>query len=351
MRLTIFFILYFNSVIFSQNLVPNSSFEEINDTIYGFMDSSSEFNAKIKDWKVPNTATPDVITPEFEEGYLDPPLAHSGLNTIGMKCSRHRWEDGLYWSECIGVKLTDTLMPNHTYYVEYWIRRSDCADSSRDMNEFINENFGILFTSEAIKTSDPNMLLGSPQIRGDTKLYITNKKWVKVSKYFTPLIEYNFLYIGQFREEGDNDPIIIDSYYVIDDVLVTELTDFEVLDKGIVLPVGSIIPLNHVHFISGTTKLSDRKSHGVLKDLANYLKSNLSIRIRINGHTDSVGRKETNQLLSENRAEIVTQILIKKGISSNRIEWKGFGEDNPIADNNTKKGRLKNRRVEFEVIK
>lgn len=350
MRLSILFILYFNSVIFSQNLVPNSSFEEINNTISRFINSASEFKTKIKDWEVPNATTPDVITPEFEEGYLDPPLAHFGSNIIGIQCSRGRSKD-IYWSECIGVKLTETLMPNHTYYVEYWIRRSDCNAPSRNMDELINENFGILFTSDVIKTTKPGMLLGPPHIEGNTQLNITNKEWVKVSKYFTPEKEYNFLYIGQFREEDDNDPIIIDSYYVIDDVSVIEVTDFASLDIATPLPVGSIIPLNHVHFISGTTKLSDNKSRDVLKDLVTYLSSNSSIRIRINGHTDTVGSEKSNQLLSEKRARAISQILIKKGISSSRIEWKGFGEDNPIADNNTKKGRLKNRRVEFEVIK
>lgn len=350
MKLTIFFIIFFNSIIISQNLVPNPSFEELNDTVSGFINSASEFKVKIKNWYVPNSTTPDVITPEFEEGYIDPPAAHSGSNMIGIQCGRIIIEKK-NWSECVGVKLKDTLMPNHTYRVVYWIRRSDCTPIDGDIDEYMTENFGILFTSDAINTTDPNVLVGPPHIKGDTQIYITNKKWIKVTNYFTPQKKYNYLYLGQFREKGDDNPYIFNSYYVIDDVSIIELSDFEAMDKGIALPVGTIIPLNHVHFISGTTQLSDRKSYSVLKELADYLKSNKSIRICINGHTDSVGSKKSNQLLSEKRAKAIAQILIKKGISSDRIEWKGFGEDIPIADNNTAKGRLKNRRVEFEVIK
>jgi len=350
MKLIILFAVCFNSVIISQNLVPNPSFEELNDTISGFINSSSEFEKKIKNWVVPNMTTPDVITPDFAEGYTNPPLAHSGSNTIGIQCSRHRIKKNNYWSECIGVKLINPLLPNHTYYVEYWIRRSNCTAPSMDINEYMNKNFGILFTSDSIKTTNPGMILGPPHIKGDSQLYLTNKKWIKISKYFTPHKKYNFLYLGQFREEGDEDPIIFNSYYVIDDVKVIEVADFATLDKNIKLPIGSKIPLNHVHFVSGTTKLSDIKSYNILKELVIYLNSHPNIRIRINGYTDSIGSKEYNQLLSLRRAKTIAEILIKKGINSKRLDWKGFGEENPITNNNTAKGRLKNRRVEFEII-
>lgn len=351
MRQITFFIICFNSALLSQNLVPNPGFEEINDTIHGFMNSDVEFMIKVEDWKVPNTTTPDVITPEFKEGFIQPPSPHSGSNMVGIQCPMHRWKNKSFWSECIGVKLLDSLIPNHTYYVEYWIRRSDCTAPSIDQDEFMNENFGILFTPDAINSTDPDMLPGPPHIKGNPQLIITNKEWVKISNYFTPIQKYSYLYLGQFKTPEQADSNVMLSYYLIDDVSVVELTDFELLDKKLPLPVGSIIPLNHVHFISGTTKLSDHKSHEVLEKLAKYLKSNPSIRIRINGHTDSKGNEKSNQLLSEKRARAINQILVKKGISSDRIEWKGFGEENPIADNNTSKGRSKNRRVEFEIIK
>jgi OOP family OmpA-OmpF porin len=76
----------------------------------------------------------------------------------------------------------------------------------------------------------------------------------------------------------------------------------------------------------------------------------------IEGHTDDRGSRRYNQELSQLRAESVRQLMIDEyGIAADRIVAKGFGEDNPIADNNTKEGRAKNRRVvaviETEVTK
>ena len=343
MRLTIIFILFCNSIIHSQNLVPNSSFEETNDTISKFTLDHAEFKSKIKNWTTPNTASPDLITPDFEEKFITPPPPHTGSMMIGIQSKPD-------WSEYIGVNLTKELTPNRTYYAEYWIRRSYCISPKMNKDQIINENFGILFSSDSIKVSDENMIFGSPQINIDTQLLITKKEWVKISGFFTPKKTYNKLYLGQFRKKGE-DPIYMEGYFVVDDILVKEITDFESLDHDHELPVGSIIPLNNIHFISGTTKLNDAKSYTLLKDLTTYLKLNPSIRIRINGHTDSKGSKRSNFLLSKRRAKVIAQNLIKNGVSKNRIEWKGFGEDHPIADNEKEAGRSKNRRVEFEVIK
>ena len=69
----------------------------------------------------------------------------------------------------------------------------------------------------------------------------------------------------------------------------------------------------------------------------------------IEGHTDSVGSKKSNQALSERRANAVRDYLIANGISAERLTAKGFGEENPIADNKTRAGRKENRRVEVKL--
>ena len=68
------------------------------------------------------------------------------------------------------------------------------------------------------------------------------------------------------------------------------------------------------------------------------------------GHTDSVGSAAYNQKLSLKRAEAVKAYIISKGIEPNRVYTEGKGEKQPIADNKTKAGRSKNRRVEIEVV-
>jgi len=344
MRLAILFILFCNSIVLGQNLVPNASFEEINDSISRFTKDNIEFISKIENWTTPNIASPDLITPDFEEKYIKPPPPHSGSNIAGIQFNK------MEWSEYIGVDLTEALIPNRTYLVEYWIRRSYCISPKMNVDQIMDKNFGILFTSDSIVNTDAMMLVALPQITVDTQLLITYKKWVKVSKYFTPKEAYSRFYLGQFRKEGES-PRVKMGYYVIDDISVKELADFESLDNEMELPIGSIIPLNNIHFMSGTTELKDAQSHAILKDLATYLYSNPSLKIRINGHTDSVGSEQSNLLLSKRRAKVIAKKVIQNGISKNRIEWKGFGEKHPIADNGNDAGRLKNRRVEFEVVK
>ena len=87
-----------------------------------------------------------------------------------------------------------------------------------------------------------------------------------------------------------------------------------------------------------------------LDDLVGKLKAvNLEVIIAI-GHTDSIGSKAYNQKLSVRRANAVKAYLVSKGIEANRIQTGGRGETQPIADNKTREGRAKNRRVEIEVI-
>jgi len=87
-----------------------------------------------------------------------------------------------------------------------------------------------------------------------------------------------------------------------------------------------------------------------LDDISNKVKgANLEVVIAI-GHADSVGSDAYNQRLSVRRAESVKAYLVSKGIEANRVYTEGKGEKQPIADNKTKEGRAKNRRVEIEVI-
>ena len=92
---------------------------------------------------------------------------------------------------------------------------------------------------------------------------------------------------------------------------------------------------------AGKEKLDDLI--GKIKDI------NLEVIIAV-GHTDSVGSDSYNQKLSVARAEAVKAYLVSKGIEKNRVYTEGKGEKAPVADNKTKEGQAKNRRVEIEVV-
>lgn len=109
------------------------------------------------------------------------------------------------------------------------------------------------------------------------------------------------------------------------------------------------VVLENIFFESGSARLR-LESRLDLDRLVYLLRQNPHLKIQINGHTDSVGNEEDNQLLSEERAMAVRQHLIEQGIDAKRLSAKGFGETRPIASNDTPEGRQRNRRTEFQII-
>lgn len=103
-------------------------------------------------------------------------------------------------------------------------------------------------------------------------------------------------------------------------------------------------------FESGKTSFEQR-TFVVLQNITAILKEYPSAKFSIEGHTDSDGRDDTNQKLSEDRAAAVKNYLIENGIDSSRLSSKGFGESTPIDSNKTRAGKANNRRVEVKLVK
>jgi predicted outer membrane repeat protein len=106
--------------------------------------------------------------------------------------------------------------------------------------------------------------------------------------------------------------------------------------------------LSAVAFNSGSTQLMP-SARVAIKDIANKIKSGAIYRITIEGHTDSSGNESNNLKLSQERARVIYNELIRNGISQEKLKYIGFGSKMPIADNQTKSGRQSNRRVEIFV--
>jgi outer membrane protein OmpA-like peptidoglycan-associated protein len=105
------------------------------------------------------------------------------------------------------------------------------------------------------------------------------------------------------------------------------------------------ITLN-IEFDTNKADIKDQYND-VLFIFANIMKKHPDLKVTIDGHTDNVGNAKENQILSQKRAESVKNYLVTKfGIDASRITGKGYGQTKPIADNATKEGRQKNRRVE-----
>jgi OOP family OmpA-OmpF porin len=113
---------------------------------------------------------------------------------------------------------------------------------------------------------------------------------------------------------------------------------------------GQIRIIESVYFENNLDVISPR-SFKLLDSVANILNTHPEIeKVRIEGHTDNTGKAEYNLDLSQRRAEAVAKYLVSKNVARERLEPQGFGPEKPIADNKTKAGRAKNRRVEFKIV-
>jgi outer membrane protein OmpA-like peptidoglycan-associated protein len=109
------------------------------------------------------------------------------------------------------------------------------------------------------------------------------------------------------------------------------------------------VPRNaDLYFITGSTRLQPR-SDAQLHELLAVLATNPGARVMVSGYTDNVGNADSNKRLSQDRADTVKSMLIRDGVSADRITAQGFGEEHPIADNATGEGRQLNRRVAVVV--
>jgi len=106
------------------------------------------------------------------------------------------------------------------------------------------------------------------------------------------------------------------------------------------------VNLKGVNFLSGKAELTlDAKR--VLDGIAEQLIASPDVKVEIHGHTDNKGNPKSNQVLSEKRAQSVVNYLAGQGVKLSRMTAKGFGAENPIADNKTESGREQNRRIEM----
>lgn len=111
---------------------------------------------------------------------------------------------------------------------------------------------------------------------------------------------------------------------------------------------GEVLTLSGEAFASGSAKLAPGMDAEIAR-IADIIRAKSGARVRIEGHTDSDGSANANQLLSQQRAEAVKSALAGAGLKSSRLTAVGIGEEQPRAGNDSASGRAKNRRVEIIV--
>jgi outer membrane protein OmpA-like peptidoglycan-associated protein len=103
--------------------------------------------------------------------------------------------------------------------------------------------------------------------------------------------------------------------------------------------------LDDVQFATGRATITP-DSFARLDALVEYMTHKKTARLEISGHTDNAGKKAANKKLSQQRADAIRDYLVSKGVEAGRIKAVGYGDEKPIAPNDTSEGRQKNRRIE-----
>jgi len=151
-------------------------------------------------------------------------------------------------------------------------------------------------------------------------------------------------HIRKLQFGDDYDPLAVTAAFdssVVSDVIA------EVIQTG--KASSQALVLKNVFFETGKNDL-ESGSKAELDLLATILNDNPTIKIQINGHTDNVGDAAKNLLLSEKRAKAVKEYLSSMGVDAERLSFKGFGDTDPTASNDSPDGRQKNRRTDFIIL-
>ena len=115
------------------------------------------------------------------------------------------------------------------------------------------------------------------------------------------------------------------------------------------IEVGTKVVLDNIYFETGKAILTI-DSYEALDQVSRFLENNGTVRLEISGHTDNTGSRDLNMNLSEARAKAVVDFITERGISRERLEYKGYADTQPVSSNDSPEGREMNRRVEFKIL-
>jgi len=162
-------------------------------------------------------------------------------------------------------------------------------------------------------------------------------------KYAVNIYHPNYLFYSEHFDMVEN----IES--INEQLLAIKLTPIQQPEEDVAASEEPIV-LKNVFFETGSARIAGN-SYYELGKLVQWLKSNQAVHVEISGHTDNVGDPANNKKLSEQRALSVVDYLIKEGVEPDRLRHIGYGDTQPIADNNTEEGRRQNRRTAFKIIR
>ncbi len=324
--------------LFTQNLIPNSSFEKHYSTPRTLNKSGAAFTKSIPHWFAPNQASTDLITPLFKSEIVNLIKAQEGKNVVGLLLNSQKW------AEYVGIELPQKLEKGKQYYFECWLAIPDgYKEIEKGQSVSLNDNFGLLY-GDNLYFTNTQAINAKPQVTHST-LELEPAKWTKFKAVFTAEKESQFLYFGQFCPQNIEEPFAR-GYFFVDNFLLEPFFDISQAFKPPQLIKDS---LNNIFFETNKSILKE-SAFDALNHALRFLKAHPDLKVKINGHTDNRGEDFHNMVLSKARAEAVKNYFVKKGIPENRLLATGYGATSPLSDNGTPEGRQQNRRVVFEIV-
>ncbi len=339
----------------TQNLVPNFSFESLEDAPNMWMLNDTHFHAFMKDWNSPTEGSPDIFHNRIKDKFrherpnvdMLPYRPRSGFVMTGIK--GYGCKSGtMHCKEYLQVELLKPMVPGKRYSVSFWV--NPIATSVR-----IN-NWGAAFSTKAKRALTVLNLGGIvPSIHTDTIVYGRKPSdWSRIAGTFVADSVYTHLLIGNFFSDEETRAMPVPNglryaYYLVDDVIVRPFKNGEPPKddwSSITLGIAYELPLALFQF--DRAELDPEALPG-LEELAYFLKYRPDLKATILGHTDPAGTELYNLKLSEARANAVAAYLQVNGVPGHNLQCMGLGASRPRADNSTEEGRRLNRRVEVVI--
>ena len=375
------FFLFFNGLN-SQNLVVNPSFEQETrrPADCSFAGTDLVLTNSCKGWNGFFQQTPDYHFYNPNTLNCSVPKPRTGSHALGLICFHPRQAD--FYHEHAQGSLSKPMEKGKVYHLEFWLTQADSAGKHHIKRQVAGNakiqpvacnRLGVFFTAEpnsarADFQQDIELFDIRPQVVFEEILTTRAGEWRKITASFKADKPYKFFTIGNFSADvvtetlpkvsgepltrvevaAGEQTIRPIGYYLFDDFFIAENPPPADLAES--LKNDGRFVFQHVLFDFEKADLLP-SSFVELDRLADFLTKNPSVSVEIGGHTDAVGDEAANQQLSENRAQAVVSYLVSKKMDAKRLSAIGFGELQPVAENESETGRKLNRRVECRVVK
>ncbi len=340
------------------NIIPNHGFEVFNEMPTRWNRTGADFNGILKNWESPNMGSPDIYNPKISippfweskgVGYMN---AVDGQTYVGLTLFGCAEGGKPHCREYLQVQLTEPLVPSQYYELSMYV-------SSLPRGYRIN-SIGAAFLEEKIWKDDVNPLEIRAKMAAQNVVEPKSGEWQKLTFRFNAKTDRDILLIGNLfdDESTDYERVYADAqlkfaYYYFDNIVLRKMPPYleveepeDYVREEIKVEVPVILPNVYFDFDKATFK---PESYITLNRLLEFLQSQPDVHITIMGHTDNAGSDTYNKKLSTERAKAVYDYLIDHNIDANRLKYEGFGEEDPLEDNDSELGRATNRRVAFKI--